>query len=206
MDKKFKYNLFLLIDMKITVSGTAGSGKSSVAKLLAKKLSYKHFSMGDFQRELAKERGLTISEMGKLEATDKKYDLMVDEKQKKIGQENDDFVMDSRLAPKFVADSVKIFIDAEIDERVRRRLGHKRDTEGFDDHNTAKKDMLEREEVNNERWKRYYNFDFTCMDNYDLVIDTSSISIEEVVDKILAFLKTEALKTKNNSKKRTASS
>jgi len=175
--------------MKITISGTPGSGKSSVAKLLAKKLGYKHFSMGDFQRELAKEKGLTILEWGKLEARDKKYDLMVDKKAEKTGKENKDFVMDGWLAPNFVPDSFKVYLDAEIDTRINRRLGHKRTEEDFSDFESAKQDMLKREEVNKERWYRYYKYDYTDKSNYDMIIDTTGISIEEVVEKILQVMK-----------------
>jgi CMP/dCMP kinase len=174
--------------MKITISGIAGAGKSSVAKKLAEKLGFKHFSMGDFQRELAKEQGLTILEWGKLEATDKKYDLMVDEKQKQIGKQNDDFLMDSWLAPLFIPDSIKIFLTADIDECVKRRLGHKRTEENFDDAVVAKQNMLDRKKVNKERWIEFYDFDITDLKNYDLVIDTTSISIEEVVRKVLDYI------------------
>ena len=44
--------------MKITLSGMVGSGKSTNAKLFAKELGYKHYSVGDLMREMAKERGI----------------------------------------------------------------------------------------------------------------------------------------------------
>ncbi|MBN2457777.1 (d)CMP kinase [Candidatus Woesearchaeota archaeon] len=174
--------------MKITISGTAGSGKSSVAKLLAKRLHYKHFSMGDFQRKLALEKGMTIAELGSLEATDKKYDIMVDDKQKQIGKDNDDFIMDSWLAPLFVPDSFKVFLDADIKTRVNRRLKQKRDEESFSDFDSAKKTMSSREKVNRERWLEFYDYDFSDMKNYNLVIDTTEIEIEDVVNRIIANL------------------
>ena len=36
--------------MKITISGKAGSGKSTIARGLAKKLELKHYSIGDLMR------------------------------------------------------------------------------------------------------------------------------------------------------------
>lgn len=179
--------------MKITISGTPASGKSSIAKLLAEKLGFEHFSMGDFQREIASQKGISIEELGKLEAEDKSIDLMVDKEQEKIGKENDSFVMDSRLAAEFVPDSVKLFVDADENIRAERRLGHKRDTESFDDIEKAKESMNSREEVNRERWVRYYDFDFLDMSNYDYVLDSSDITIEEGVEKIIQFLKTKGL-------------
>ena len=42
--------------MKITISGPIGSGKSTVSKILAAKLGYKHYSIGGFMRDIAKKR------------------------------------------------------------------------------------------------------------------------------------------------------
>jgi CMP/dCMP kinase len=171
--------------MKITITGTAGSGKSTVAKTLAKKLGYKHFSIGDFQRELAKEHNMTILEWGRHEATDKKYDLMVDERQIKFGHENDNFVIDSWLGAKFIPDSFKVFLDADIDTRVKRRLIQKRSEESFSEHEETKKSILERQKVNRERWVKYYHFDYEDKKNYNMIIDTTNLSIEEIIKKIL---------------------
>ena len=72
--------------MKIAISGKAGTGKSSVAKLLAGKLKYRHYSMGDIQREIAKKKGISIAELGELEKTDPGIDNMIDERQREIGR------------------------------------------------------------------------------------------------------------------------
>jgi CMP/dCMP kinase len=175
--------------MKITITGSAGSGKSTVAKILAKKLGYSHFSIGDFQRELAKEHKMTIQEWGLHEASDKKYDQMVDDRQVKFGLENDNFVVDAWLAAKFIPDSFKVFLDADIDVRVKRRLSHKRSEENFSDADEARKSLVERQKVNRERWIRYYGFDFEDQKNYDLIIDTTRLSIDGCIDRILIELK-----------------
>lgn len=176
--------------MKITISGTPASGKSTAARLLAEKLGFKHFSMGDFQREIAKEKGITIKELADLEAKDNSIDLMVDEHQQKIGMENKDFVMDSWLAPRFVPDSIKIFIDADPAVRASRRFSQKRDEESFDAPEKALEDMNQRQQLNRERWIRLYDFDILDMANYDIVVDSTHLSIEEVVENIYLFVKT----------------
>jgi cytidylate kinase len=45
--------------MIITLSGYPGSGKSTAGKLLAAKLGYNRYSIGDLQRRLAAEHNLT---------------------------------------------------------------------------------------------------------------------------------------------------
>ena len=91
--------------MKITLGGTAGSGKSTAAKLLAKKLGYKHYSMGDFQREIAEEKGISLLELGKLEEKVKSLDEEVDQRQIELGRKEDNFVIDSRLGFHFIPNS-----------------------------------------------------------------------------------------------------
>jgi cytidylate kinase len=73
--------------MIVTISGRPSSGKSCVAKQLAKELGYRHFSAGDMQRQIAKEMGLTILELGILEQKDDSYDRKIDAKtRRKRGQ------------------------------------------------------------------------------------------------------------------------
>ncbi|MFP4403146.1 MAG: (d)CMP kinase [Candidatus Woesearchaeota archaeon] len=173
--------------MIITLSGTPASGKSSIAKLLAKKLSYKHYSMGDLQRDIAKQKGITITELGILQSKDKSIDLMIDEKQKNLGLNEDNFVLDSRLSAKFINNSIKIFVDADPIIRAQRRFNEKRDGENFDDLDKTIENMALREKINQERFIKFYDFDFLDLTNYDLIIDSSSLNINECVDKIVDY-------------------
>ncbi|MBN2881211.1 cytidylate kinase family protein [Candidatus Woesearchaeota archaeon] len=179
--------------MIITISGEAGSGKSSTAKLLALRYKLKHYSTGDLQRDIAKEKGLSINELGQIEEKDSSIDKMVDDRTTKLGETEDSFIMDSWLASFFIPKAIKIFLTADIDERVSRRLKQKRDTESFEEHTVAKEALLEREATNRRRWISLYGFDYKSEENYDLVVDTTDISIEKVVEKIINYLKSKQL-------------
>ncbi|MFH1511639.1 MAG: (d)CMP kinase [Candidatus Woesearchaeota archaeon] len=171
--------------MIITISGRAASGKSSVARIVAEKLGYRHYSAGDMQRELARERGLTITELGILEQKDDKLDKLIDDKIRKLCDASDLLVIDAWLAPMSAPKSFRIFLQADEDSRVRRKLGCKRDEENLNDFESAKLDMHLREQANRERWIRYYNFDFLDLKNYDCVIDTTNLTMEQVVQAVL---------------------
>ncbi|MBI2133066.1 nucleoside monophosphate kinase, partial [Candidatus Woesearchaeota archaeon] len=56
--------------MIITISGVPGSGKSTVARVVAGKMNLKHISVGDILREIARSRGMTILEISKLAEED----------------------------------------------------------------------------------------------------------------------------------------
>ncbi len=175
--------------MIITISGKPGSGKSTVAKEIAKKLSLKHYSMGDLQRSIAKERGITINELGRLEEQSDEIDRQIEKKQTELGEKEDDFIIDSRLGYHFIPNSIKIFLDVSEEESIKRIIRDKRKEENFVDDESAKKDIVERIGSEKMRFKEYYNLDFENPDNYDLIVDTSDINAYIVVDKILKFIK-----------------
>jgi len=137
----------------ITINGTAGSGKSTVAKLLAKKLDYKHYSMGDFQREIAEEKGISLLELGKLEEKDKSIDEEVDQMQIDLGRKEDNFVIDSRLGFHFIPNSIKIFLDADFEERAKRILADTIRKEHNVNLKTTKQNIKTREASEKKRYK-----------------------------------------------------
>lgn len=175
--------------MKITISGMPGSGKSTIAKEIAKSLGLKHYSAGDFQRELAKEHNLSIEEWGEKEKGDRKYDLMVDERTKEFGKKENNFIIDGWISAHFIPDSIKIFLNVNIDEAVRRRLKHRRPEEHFETPEQAKKSLANREETNRRRWIKFYNYDYSDRRNYDIYIDTTNLNISEVTEKVLEEIK-----------------
>ncbi|OGF25327.1 hypothetical protein A2331_03875 [Candidatus Falkowbacteria bacterium RIFOXYB2_FULL_34_18] len=175
--------------MIISISGTAGSGKSTVAKGLAKKLKFKHYSMGDLQREVAEEMGVSIVELGELEKTDPSIDRMIDKKQRELGKKEDNFVIDAWLAPFFIPHAIKFFLDADIGERAKRRVVAKRTTESYQRQEDAERAIAQRENTNRERWIKFYGFDFREKKNYDYIIDTTNSNVREVLKKVNELLK-----------------
>src|SRR3989338_8350240 len=143
--------------MIITISGTPGSGKSTAAKLVAYKLKYKHYSTGDFMRQLAEERELSIFEFSKIAEKDRNIDEELDQRQIKLGKEEDSFVIDGRLSYHFIPTSVKVFIDADFDTRAKRRFDDRRGEEHNVTMEKTKEQLKKREESEAKRYKKYYN-------------------------------------------------
>jgi len=171
--------------MIITISGKAGSGKSTVAKEISNKIGIKHYSMGDLMRQLAKEKNISLSELGKLAEKDDSIDKELDKKQIELKNE-DNFVIDGRLTAFFIPNAnVKVFLDCDDKIRAERILNDKRDDESSKDSNEVISKIKEREESERKRYKQYYDVDYYDEKLYDLVIDTANISVEEVVEKIM---------------------
>lgn len=175
--------------MRIVIGGRAGSGKSTIAKLVAEKLNLKHYSMGDIQRQTAKELGISLLELSKREEKNPEIDKELDNKQKELGEKDDNFVIDGRLSAFFIPNSTKIFLDADEKTRAERILKDNRETEKTSDINKTIEEMNEREESENKRYEEYYNIDCYDKSKYDFVIDTTNLTIEQVTDKVIEAVK-----------------
>src|SRR3989344_5130923 len=106
--------------MIITIAGDAGSGKSTVAELVARKLKFRHYSVGDFMRTIAKKRNSSLLQLSKMAETDETIDEELDCMQKELGRRERRFVLDSRLGWHFVPNSFKVFLKVDIKEGAKR--------------------------------------------------------------------------------------
>lgn len=178
-----------VVCMIITVSGDAGAGKSTAAGLVAVKLGYRHYSVGDLMREIAGKRKLTLLEVSRLAERDRSIDTELDNMQVKLGKEKDSFVLDSRLGYHFIPKSFKVFLKVDTSEAARRIFGDKRKLER--ENKTLMdtvKNIRQRKKSEIQRYRKYYSLNPYDAGNYDLVLDTTKLTPEETAMKIIAAL------------------
>lgn len=175
--------------LKITITGDLYSGKSTVAKAISEALKYTYYSVGDLQRKLAIERGMSITEYNNY-MRDNNLDHEVDNKTMEIGKNKESFIFDARLAWNFIPDSFKIYLKVDVDVSVQRAM---KDDRGKSERHAqvqdAKDNIIERRRLEVSRFKDIYDVDIGDESNYDLVIDTSHISTEAVIREILEKIK-----------------
>ncbi|MBT6774752.1 AAA family ATPase [Candidatus Woesearchaeota archaeon] len=175
--------------MIITISGALGSGKSTVAKILVQKFNLKHYSTGDFMREIAAKREVTLLELSKLAETDRSVDKELDDYQIKLGKDEDNFIIDARLGWHFIPNSIKIFLDVTDEEAAKRIFKEGRTDEKYNtDLNATLENIKNRRASEIKRYLDYYNLNYYDHNNYDLVVDTTEIPAEEVAEKIIKFI------------------
>lgn len=177
--------------MIVTISGRPGSGKSVVAARVAETLGIPHVSAGDFMRDMAAERGVSILELSRSALEREDIDREIDERTVRLAEAGGDFVMDARLGWHFAPDSVKVFLDVRSEVAAMRVFRARRGSEHENvDLDTTMRAIESRTESERERYLNYYGLDYTDHDHYDLVIDTSDAGIDDVVAKILDHLET----------------
>lgn len=172
----------------ISITGDLGSGKSTVAKKMCEKLGFEYFSTGRIQRKIAEERGVDTLQLNQLCGSDKSVDDLIDGRLRQMNVDGTtDIVLDSRLAWFFVGKSFKVYLTA-LHTVAADRVFHddKRVGEPVGNQMEVLNNLLERQRMENERFKDFYNADCFNLDNFDIVVDSSKSSVEEIADLIIS--------------------
>jgi predicted cytidylate kinase len=169
--------------MLITISGTPGSGKTTVAKILGRRLGVPHVYAGDLYRREAERRGLSLEAFSRLTERDHSIDRALDGRMAEIARQGN-VVLEGRLAA-FLAlqegvDAFKVWLTASDDVRAARVSQR----EGGD-----KLALLrvndERQRSDAKRYREIYGFDLDDTSIYDLKLESDDQTPEELAEKIL---------------------
>ena len=182
--------------MIITVAGDVGSGKSTVVKLLAGELpKFETLDVGHVRREVAKDKDLTIESFNdwSIKHPDE-GDKLIDDKMVALVQKMRHGIVSSRLGPLLYPHSLKIYLSVDPLVAAMRIFEEKKN---LNDRNEDVVKTVQEQQDKNEarmrnddlRYKKLYNFSAYDKSQYDLVIDTTDMSPENVVAKILHHVK-----------------
>ena len=181
--------------MIITISGPPGSGKDTTAEHISKKLNIPIISMGNLKREFAKEKSMTIEEFNTwCDENPKEGDYAFDEYQRKYGLDNNHFIMVSRLGWHFIPHSKKIYVDVSLEEGARRIFEQKQISNARNEHlveSVEEQIKLNEERIRTDadRYQRIYGINPFKHEHYDVVVDSTKLTIQEKVEKILELIK-----------------
>jgi len=189
---------FQRFNMIITVSGPHGTGKSTYAAQLADALRIRHVSAGAVFRRIAKEKKISLEELGEKALEDPSIDKLVD--QRTIAEaDKGNVVIDGQLAGWILKDrsDLRIYLTAPEDIRLERIA--KRDKVGLRE---ARAQTEQRESVQRERYLRHYGFQVEDRSIYHLILDTSLGSIEDTA-KVLVSAAAMVRRAKKSQRKST---
>ena len=173
--------------MLLTVSGPPGSGKSTTAELLADSFDLDHISGGDIFRELADERGYTPLEFNKLAEENDEIDRDLDRRLREIAREEDDLVLESRLAGWLAGEQADFRFWLDAPPRVRgERIAER---EGKDPER-ATEETKAREASEAKRYQEYYGIDIRDLTIYDLSVNTARWEPDAVLDMLVTAVET----------------
>jgi cytidylate kinase len=180
--------------MIISLSGAPGSGKSTIAQLLADKFIWPRYYIGSIWREMAKKHGLDVEAYSKLNENNPDKDKEVDEYQRKLGKEQDNFIIEGRTSWYFIPHSLKIYLDVDPEEGAKRIFGslQKKNNRNEGTNLNSWQDVMignkNRTESDRKRYRKYYGIDVFNSKNYDFYLDTTNLSPKQVFGAVYAFV------------------
>jgi cytidylate kinase len=170
----------------ICVCGMAGSGKSTVAKRVAKEYKLKYFSGGDALMALAIEEGYKLLERGWWESKEglrflrrrgknSQFDEAVDKKLLEVAEEGN-VVLDSWTMPWLLKKGFKIWLEASVQKRAERIAGRDK---------TSCKEALEalksKESQTKTIYRKMYGFELgKDLEPFGFILDTENLSASQV--------------------------
>ncbi|MFH1101891.1 MAG: AAA family ATPase [Methanobacteriota archaeon] len=171
----------------ITISGSPGSGKTTVAQLLHEKTEIPYVYSGDLFRSMAQKHRMSLEEFGRYCESNREVDVELDQQQLRLLKKGD-VIVEGRLAGWLAfqnqISALKVFIHADLDTRVRRIVNREEGSL-----QQRKKEIVTREKSEAARYKTYYHIDVNDTSIYDLVIDSSKKTPDEIVVLIVEKLR-----------------
>jgi cytidylate kinase len=169
--------------MLITISGVPGSGKTTVARLVARALDLEHVYAGDVFRRQADAAGLTLQEYLRQAEEDPSIDRELD-RQMSARAARGRAVLEGRLAA-VMADqagtpALKVFLEASegvCAERIAGREGGATEQ--------RLREIQEREASDRMRYRDLYGVDYHDRSRYDLVLSTDDRTPDELAREIV---------------------
>ena len=166
----------------ISISGDIASGKGTVSTILTNDLNYGIYRNGEYFRKLAKEMGMDVTSFNIYVKEHPEIDRQIENSAKEYAKDHENFVIDARLGWYAVPESFKVYLKVDIDVAAKRAFDDekRKSTEKFNTLEEQKQDIIKRYNSENMRYWDLYKVRKDDMSNYDLVIDTTKKSPEEV--------------------------
>lgn len=170
---------------KLSLTGDLGSGKSRVSGLLSEALHCRIVSTGYIQRRIAEKYGMTTLELNEYTKTHPEIDDEIDGTVTEMAALPETLIFDSRLAWHFAPDTFKVFLLVDSWVAADRILNDHRSSEPYADVHEAHEKIMARRQSELERFKAYYHINYADLGNYDLVVETTHATPDEIAACIL---------------------
>jgi CMP/dCMP kinase len=170
--------------VRLLLSGLSGTGSTTAAKRIAAHLGLTYVYGGRIFRDLAVERGISLEELAESLEADQETEREIDRRLIDAGLGDEALVEGRTIGWIFPRDvpALRVWLTCDLEERLRR-------VEARENHPRSRENLLRREAADNHRYRLLYGIEENDFSPFDLVIDTTTLPVEEVVDRIESYVR-----------------
>ncbi|MFX1577319.1 MAG: (d)CMP kinase [Promethearchaeota archaeon] len=171
--------------LTIAVSGLHGAGTTTVAQGLAKAFNLRYVSAGMIFRQLAEERGITLTELSKIAEENRQIDQEIDNRTQKEA-ERGNVVIDAYIAGWVVRRQADLtfYLRAPLEVRALRIAN--RESRNYEE---ILKETQIREQSELSRFREFYGIDVTDTRLFDIVLNTDGFNAVATINICIAVVK-----------------
>ncbi len=174
------------MEIRISLTGDLGSGKSTVSKIIAAQKNCEVYSTGKICREIGAKLGINdIKEMNLYMKSHPEIDKEIDDGLVALSEKSGNLIVDSRMAWHFTKGTYKVYLSAAIDVAAERIFNDNRESESYSSVEEMKNSNIIRKKSENGRYFEMYGVNIYDMTNYDLIVDTTAASANEAAELII---------------------
>ena len=171
---------------KISLAGDLGSGKSTVSKILIDRLGAEYYHTGAIVREVAERHGMSVVELNHYMETHPEIDREIDDGLIALSDVDKLLVIDSRMAWHFTEGTFKIYLSTDIETSAVRIMHANRKGEHAMTLEETVNDTRARRISEQKRYFDFYGVDIKDLTNYDLIVDTTYATPDEIAEIIMS--------------------
>ncbi len=171
----------------ITIAGDHASGQGTLSNNLQANLGYEIYRNGQYVRKLASEKGMSIVDFQIYLNEHPDLDREIEKSAADYASTRDNLIIDAKLGWYAIPNSFKVYLKVDIEISAKRAFedASRKNTEPFKSIEEAKKKISYRHKEETNRWQEEYGVNRDDMSNYDLVVDTTNLTPDEVCNIVL---------------------
>ena len=178
-------------NIRVALSGPAGSGKSFVVRFFAEHLGFETADLGSLFRQRAAARNVSIHEYDRFVEQNPEEDRAMDLQLRQIVLSTDrDIIVSWRMAFHVAPEVFAIWLDVAPAEAARRILQDTQRKAEQRNISTAELEKLnqQRLEAVRLRLSKLYQTDITAKTNYAAVVDSTGLTPQQTVCEVAAAI------------------
>ena len=156
-----------------------------MSAILKTAFGFETYSTGAIVREVAKKYGMSVVELNVYMETHPEIDHEIDDGLRRLSEDPRRLIIDSRMAWHFTEGTFKVYFTTDVETAALRIMNSHRDGEHAATLEETILDTKNRRASENKRYFEQYGVHITDMSNYDLILDTTYASPEEIAHALM---------------------